>query len=132
MILKRNLVFTLALLATRAAFAQTPVVSVPPPCNAGGTANYSATIGSSSQAFIPAPPAGVTRTGVFIQCLAATCVLGLNLTGGTASITAAGNLVVSGQYAVTDSNVWGFIPQGAITAIAPAGSTVVTAFACPS
>jgi hypothetical protein len=62
--------------------------------------------------------------------------LGINPTGGTASTSTAGNIVI-GTGSTSPSNVayinfaaMGFIPQTAITAIA-SGSVSVTAYACP-
>ncbi len=103
-----------------------------PPCNLAGGANYSGTVGTGSTALIPPNPnsPGV-RTGIFIQCLTASCVLGINASNQAASTTAAGNLVLNGQYQYFNAASLGFVPQGPINVIANANSTVVTAFACP-
>lgn len=113
------------------------VTPIPPPCTITATTaptstlnNYSGNVTTSSAVLIPSAPQGVTRTGIFIQCLAATCTLAINLSGGTASTSAAGNMVASGQYSGFNSAALGFTPQGAITAIAD-GTRAVTAYACP-
>jgi len=67
---------------------------------------------------------------MFVQCLTASCVFALNFNGTTASLTAAGNLVVSGQYAYFNGASFGFIPQGIVTIIANA-SSAITAYVCP-
>lgn len=101
------------------------------------SADYSKVIGAGSTVLVPAAPAGVTRYGIFIELLTASATLGINPTGGTASISTHGNIVIS-TGAAAPSNVayinvtaLGFIPQGAITAIADAPGREVTAFACP-
>ncbi len=109
------------------------------PGNAAGQigANYSATVGSTQVTLIPAPPYGVNRTGIFIELLTASATLGLNPGGGTASTTAAGNIVVStgasapNNVAYINFAAMGFIPQSAITAIADSTSRAVSAWACP-
>lgn len=122
----------LSLLAVSAAADN--VTPIPPPCSISTTAatrtDYSGNVTTGSGVLIPAAPQGVTRTGVFIQCLASTCTLGINPSGGTASLSAAGNIVASGQYSGFNFAALGFIPQGAITAIAD-GTRAVTAFSCP-
>lgn len=110
------------------------VTPIPPPCSIITTAatktDYSGNVTTGSAVLIPAAPQGVTRTGIFIQCLSATCTLGINPSGGTASLSAAGNMVASGQYSGFNFAALGFIPQGSITAIAD-GTRAVTAFSCP-
>lgn len=118
---------------TRTAGAES-VTPTPPPCAITTTAqtktDYSGNVTNSSAVLIPAPPQGVTRTGIFIQCLASPCTLGINPSGGTASTSAAGNMVASGQYSGFNFAALGYIPQGPITAIAD-GTRAVSAYACP-
>lgn len=111
-----------------------------PGCNMAGTgpgANYSATVGNSSVTLIPAPRNGVARTGIFIELLSANATLAVNPTGPTASTTAPGNIVVTtassapNNIAYINFAAMGFVPQGAITAIADASGRVVSAWACP-
>lgn len=110
------------------------VTPIPPPCSINTTAttrtDYSGNVTTSSAVLIPAPRQGVTRTGIFIQCLAATCTLAINLSGGTASTSVAGNMVCTGYLCGFNSAALGFTPQGSITAIAD-GTRAVTAYACP-
>ena len=118
------------------AATSTQTTQVPAPCGMTG-ANYSGTVGVSSTALIPAPPAGTTRTGIFIELLTASATLGINPTGGTASTSTAGNIVVStgasspNNVAYINFAAMGFVPQGAITAISDDVNRVVTAYACP-
>jgi hypothetical protein len=117
------------------AMAASAVTPVPSPCTITTTAtaktDYSATVGGTSVTLIPAAPTGVTRTGVFIQLLTPSASLGVNPSGGTASLTSAGNMVVATQYAGFNFASMGFVPQGAITAIADSSGRAVTAYACP-
>lgn len=116
----------------------------PPGCNMAQTggattpgANYSTTVGNSSVTLIPAPRAGVNRTGIFIELLTASATLGINPTGGTASTTASGNIVITtgssapNNVAYINFAAMGFIPNGAITAIADSSGRAVSAWACP-
>lgn len=123
-----------ALYATPVLAAST-VTPIPAPCTITTTAanktDYSATVGGTSITLIPAAPQNVTRTGIFIQLLTGSASLAVNPSGGTASLTAAGNMVVSTQYAGFNFASMGFIPQGAITAVADTSGRVVSAFACP-
>ena len=136
-----RLALVLSLLSS-AAFAQQPG---PQACNFGAiastnqspTANYSATVGNTAVTLIPAAPSGVARTGVFIELLTASASLALNPNGGTPSLTAAGNIVITtgssapNNVAYINFAAMGMVPTGAITAIADAGSRVVSAWACP-
>lgn len=110
-----------------------------PACNMGGGANYSPSggVGAASITLIPAAPSGVVRTGIFIELLTASASLGVNTTGAAASTSAAGNIVITTgasapqNVAFINFSSMGFIPQGAITAIADGASRVVSAWACP-
>lgn len=126
-----------SLYGASSASAQQLVTPVPAACGAptqpaanGSAANASGTYGNSSVTLFPAPSQGVARTGMFVQCLTTSCQFALNLGGGTASLTTAGNLVMNGAYAYFNSASLGWTPQGKITIIA-AGSSVISAFACP-
>ena len=122
------------LFLSEAAAAQS-VTPIPPPCTISTATNtktdYSATITNTSAVLIPAAPQGVTRTGIFIQLLTGSASIAINPSGGTASLTAAGNIVCATQYCGVNFASMGFIPQGPITAIADSSSRVVSAFACP-
>lgn len=124
--MKQYFLAALLLVPAVAAAQQTPT------CNLAGGANYSASVGTTSVPLIPINPNSPgARTGIFIQCLTANCVLGINASNQAASTTAAGNIVLSGQYQYFNAAAMGFIPQGPINVIANAASTVVTAVACP-
>lgn len=122
------MVLSLILSAPVAAAQQQVTV---PPCNldTASVSNKSGTYNADAQLFA-APPQGTTRTGMFVQCLTASCTFALNFSGGTASLTAAGNLVVNGQYGFFNGTSFGFMPQGAVRIIANA-SSAITAWACP-
>ncbi len=128
------LVAALLFLAAQPSWAQSI-----PGCNLSSStiANYSATVGTGQTTLIPAPAYGVVRTGIFIELLTASAKLGINPGGGTASTSTGGNIVIStGSAAPNDVTSFnfsslGFLPTGAITVTADAGSRVVTAFACP-
>lgn len=118
------------------ALAQSTVQPVPMPCAINATPgsgnNYStSSLGASSTTLIPAPPQGVQRTAIWIQLLTSGATVGLNPSGAAASTSAAGNMVLSTQYQYLSFNSLGFMPSGAVTAIADSSSRVVTAYACP-
>ena len=134
--LMRTLILAGALLAAstaagRAQFTQT--WSPPAPCAI--TANYSATLGTASVVLFPAPLPGVPRTSFFVEITSmignVVPVVALNFSGGPASTSAPGSLVMAGQYEYINSAGLGFIPVGQVTAAAAAAGTVVTAYACP-
>lgn len=112
-----------------------PVIPILPGCNMT-PANYSGTVTNGSAVLIPAAPSGMTRTGIFIELLTASSTLGINPMGGTASTSAAGNIVISTSgtapqnFGYINTAGLGFTPQGAITAIA-SGNVTVSAWACP-
>lgn len=117
------------------AWAQSSTYVLPPPCNTG-TVSYSGTVTNSSALLIPAPPANLVRTGLFVELLTASSTLALNPSGGTASTTAAGNIVITTGASAPQNIAYinfaslGFIPQSAMNAIA-GGSVTVTVLACP-
>lgn len=121
------LILSLALLPA-AAFAQSAVNAFAPPCPSYTDASN--TYSSDAQLFAAAP-ANNPRRGMFVQCLTASCLFALNLNGATASLTAAGNVVINGQYGFYNAASFGFVPQTAVRIIA-SGSSVITAFACPN
>lgn len=129
-----------ALLCTVAAFGWGHAEAqsfTPPQCAMGGAANYSATVTTAPVTLIPAAPPGIQRTGIFIELLTASASLGVNPTGGTPSTSAAPNIVITTGASAPQNTGFinfasmGFIPQGAITAVADSTGRVVTAYACP-
>lgn len=115
-----------------AAFADNVQVNVVPyDCNmtTGNASNASGTYSSDVPLFA-AVPAGTVRKGMFVQCLTASCVFALNFAGDAASLTAAGNMVINGQYSYYNAASMGLVPQGAVRIIA-SGSSVISAWACP-
>jgi len=109
--------------------AEPVAAQVPPFCTT--YKDVSGTFSSDAQLIGATTVTGFPRTGLFVQCLTASCVFALNLQGNTASLTAAGNVVVNGQYGFFNAASFGFVPQGAVRIIA-SGSSVITAFACPN
>lgn len=129
--------FFAALLWSATALAQ----ASPPSCNmatignnAGpGTngANYSGSFGTNSAQLMPASPNNLPRSGMFVQCLTASCQFALNTAGQGASLTIAGSIVMNGQFSYFNAASFGFVPQGPVNIVTNAASTAISAFACP-
>lgn len=94
------------------------------------TTNVSGTFSSDAALFAAADQSVGPRLGFFVQCLTTSCLFALNWNGAAASLTAAGSLVMNGQYAYFNAASLGFIPQGAVRIIA-SGSSVISAYSCP-
>jgi hypothetical protein len=104
-----------------------------PDCNMAVNApgNKSGSYGATSVTLFAAPPQGTKRTGMFVECLTASCVVGLGFGGAAATTGASGSLIISGQYEYFNAASFGFIPQGAVTIITNNTASSITAFACP-
>lgn len=114
------------------AFADNVQVNIVPyDCNmtTGNAANASGTYSTDTSLFA-AVPSGTIRKGMFVQCLTASCMFALNFAGDAASLTAAGNMVINGQYGYYNAVSMGWVPQSAVRIIA-SGSSVISAWACP-